>query len=480
MATVSIGDLLSRLRSAGGDTADIEVKSAAGGLPQTLTETLCGLANLPGGGWVVLGLDEQAGFAPVRLGDLQTLKQGLASKARSCTPPVVVDVGQAVVDGLDVIVARVAECARSAKPCRVAGQGWVRSWDGDYRMSELEEQAFLRHREPPRFDCEPVTGAHLSDLDPNLVGFWSRAARENDPGGLGRFTDDDELLVRAGVVTDALVPSRAGLLALGIHPQQFFPRFVVNLSAADATDPGGGVRAREPATLSGPIPVMLEGALEWARKVFLRSAVEEPDGSVRDRWQYPLEAVRELVANALVHRDLDAWAQGMAVEVRLTPDRFVVTNPGGLYGITTDRLGRAGTTSARNGRLIEICRYARTSDGGRVVETLASGIPRVLESLREAKLPVPLFQDTGIRFTVVLQRNAAQRPAHGLTNSSERAVLLALAGGPVKVAELEQLTGLKAPTIRRALRGLAARAQVEQIGGRGQVTTYRRMTPLSR
>lgn len=480
MATVSIGDLLSRLRSAGGDTADIEVKSAAGGLPQTLTETLCGLANLPGGGWVVLGLDEQAGFAPVRLGDLQTLKQGLASKARSCTPPVVVDVGQAVVDGLDVIVARVAECARSAKPCRVAGQGWVRSWDGDYRMSELEEQAFLRHREPPRFDCEPVTGAHLSDLDPNLVGFWSRAARENDPGGLGRFTDDDELLVRAGVVTDALVPSRAGLLALGIHPQQFFPRFVVNLSAAGVTDPGGGVRAREPATLSGPIPVMLEGALEWARKVFIRSAVEEPDGSVRDRWQYPLEAVRELVANALVHRDLDAWAQGMAVEVRLTPDRFVVTNPGELYGITTDRLGRAGTTSARNGRLIEICRYARTSDGGRVVETLASGIPRVLESLREAKLPVPLFQDTGIRFTVVLQRNAAQRPARGPANSSERAVLLALAGGPVKVAELEQLTGLKAPTIRRALRALAARAQVEQIGGRGQVTTYRRMTPLSR
>jgi len=46
--------------------------------------------------------------------------------------------------------------------------------------------------------------------------------------------------------------------------------------------------------------------------------------------------------------------------------------------------------------------------------------------------------------------------------------------------ELEQLTGLKGPTIRKALRALVARALVEQIGGRGQVTTYRRMTSLSR
>lgn len=58
MAT-DLREMIAELRSAGGDCADIEVKSAAGGLPQSLTSTLSALANLPGGGTIILGLDER-------------------------------------------------------------------------------------------------------------------------------------------------------------------------------------------------------------------------------------------------------------------------------------------------------------------------------------------------------------------------------------------------------------------------------------
>ena len=473
MALPDIDTLLARLLEAGADATDLEVKSAAGGLPRSLGESLCALANLPGGGTVILGLDEATGFSPVQLGGLQALKQGMVSKARTCVPPVSLEVGQAIVDGHPVIVARVAECDRSAKPCRLSGRGWVRGWDGDYRMSELEEQAFLGHREPPRFDRATVRGAKRSDLDPALVSLWSATAREHDPRGLGRF-DGEELLFRAGIVSEKGTPSRAGLLVLGTQPQQFFPRFVVNLSATETGRLGERVRARQATTLTGPIPALLEGALDWARSTFERTAVEGADGAVRDRWQYPLESVRELVANALVHRDLDAWSEGMAVEVRLTADRFVVTNPGGLYGITTDRLGLEGTTSARNGRLVEICRYARAEDGGRVVETLASGIPRVLASLREQQMPMPQFQDAGLRFTVVLRTSTPARP---VLNNSEQTVFAALTTAGSRVAEIEAHTGLKPATIRGVLRALRAKGLVEQIGGRGKVTTYQRTTP---
>jgi ATP-dependent DNA helicase RecG len=51
-----------------------------------------------------------------------------------------------------------------------------------------------------------------------------------------------------------------------------------------------------------------------------------------------------MIANALVHRDLDHWSDGLAVEVRLRRDRLVVANPGGLYGVTVDRLGRDSVT----------------------------------------------------------------------------------------------------------------------------------------
>lgn len=486
-----IDDLLTRLRDAGGDTTDIEVKTSAGGLSPSLNSTLSALANRPGGGWIILGLDENENFSAVNLDDPNALKQGLVGKARACHPPVGLTFHDAQVDGKVVVLTEVAECAPSAKPCRdgASGQAWLRSWDGDFVMSAIEEQAFLRQREQPLFDQQPVIGATVSDLDEKLVSTWQNTVAERDEHGLGRF-HPEERLFRGGVITDTGTPTLAGLLALGVHPQQFFPRFVVNVAALD--DASSGTRAREPQTFSGPIPKILDASMQWARRNFGTAVIADETGSVRDARDYPLEAFRELIANALVHRDLDSWSRGKAIEVRLRPDRLVVSNPGGLYGITVDRLGREGTTSARNALLIEICRYTRTTDGDRVVETLASGIPRVLDTLKREKHPAPLFQDNGASFTVVLRRrsdtppppphsavpgvggtgNLPQAPTQRAFNDTEAAILKQLAVGPKDVKELELLTGRKGPTLRRNLRTLRDEGRVQQLGGRGRPTTY--------
>lgn len=57
-----LDDVVRILRRSGGDNSAIEVKSAAGGLPVSLTPSLSALANLPGGGTIILGLDERTGF----------------------------------------------------------------------------------------------------------------------------------------------------------------------------------------------------------------------------------------------------------------------------------------------------------------------------------------------------------------------------------------------------------------------------------
>ena len=108
MNSGDLNSVVSELRAAGGDTAGIEVKSAAGGLPASLTSTLSALANLPGGGLIILGLDERRGFQPVPLANPQALKQGLAAKARSFKPPVQLSIEDGTVDGALVITAILA------------------------------------------------------------------------------------------------------------------------------------------------------------------------------------------------------------------------------------------------------------------------------------------------------------------------------------------------------------------------------------
>ena len=473
-----LSNLVAELRSAGGDSAAVEVKSARGGFPESLTPTLSALANHPGGGLIVLGVDEIDGFQTVGLQDLQAVKQALGSKARAYAPPVRLTIDDAVVDGVAVVAAQVHECDASAKPCRVASTGaaYLRSYDGDYAMSDLEAQGFMAARRPPHFDRNEVHRSSIDDLDPELIDRWSDSVRNRSPLGLGRFEGDD-LLRRAGVLTDTGTITVAGLLALGKYPQEWFPRYVIQAAAMPAPGDLPGTRVHDLAVFDGPIPRMLDGAINWARRNFGTKVVGGPDGVVRDAPGFPLEAFREIIANALIHRDLDAWSESMAVEIRLLPDRIVARNPGGLYGVTVDRLGKESVTSARNARLLSLCQDVRSPEtGARVVEALATGLQKVATELEAASLPAPKYLDAGIGFTVLMSRNPSVttvgRPPEG---SSAQRVLAALGNHAVSVSELQRVTGLSPANIRRVLRQLRDQyGLVEQIGGRGRPTTYRR------
>ncbi len=470
---LDITDLVASLRATGGDTTAVEVKSAAGGIPQSLASTLSALANLPGGGRVILGLDEATGFTPVKLSDPHALKQALGSVARNLTPPVGLTIHDATVDGDLVIVADVAECPVAQKACYVTstGKAYGRSFDGDFELSDLERQAFLVGRTYPRSDQDAVPGSTVADLDPALLADWIATVRERNPGGLGRFGDDAELLRRSAVTTTTGELTVAGLLALGSHPQQFFPRYVIQLASSPA--PGETVRAVGATTLDGPIPTMLAGALAWARRTFTPRIMSD-DGIVRDSHEYPLDAFRELVGNALVHRDHAEWSRGLAIEVRHLSDRLVLTSPGGLFGITVDRLGSEGVTSARNGRLLSICQYVHTrDDGGRVVEALATGIPTVTASLARAGLPPARFIDAGIRFTVILRRGPSSTRRPVIRGRSALAVWEAI-DGERSVDEIRARTGLSTANVRRILRDLRDNRFIVVNGGPGRPTTYHR------
>ena len=255
-------------------------------------------------------------------------------------------------------MARVHELPLTSKPCVVkrAGQAYLRFFDGDYTLSRLEMDGFVANRTRPRFDEIEVPGADYADLDPDRVEDFLATARANDRR-FAAITDDRELLRRNGVVSSDDVPTIAGLLALGIHPQQFLPH--CNIRAALLPDDASPTtRALDATTFTGPLPAMLDDAVAWvARNSRHRLVSNQRTGHVSEVLDPPVTAARELISNALVHRDLSEWASSRAVELRMTGSTFTLVNPGGLYGISVERLGIHRLTSARNRRLIEICKH---------------------------------------------------------------------------------------------------------------------------
>ncbi|MEJ5944304.1 RNA-binding domain-containing protein [Pseudokineococcus basanitobsidens] len=407
MDVEELESLLLRLRAEGSDTADVEVKAAVGGLPTDLATTFSAFANTPGGGVVVLGVDERAGFAVVGVYDAAAAMKAMVAVARqSLDPPVVVHPERLDVAGHVVVVVRVREADLHAKPVRVGatGRAYLRAYDGDYVLSHVEEQAFVASRSTPVSDHAVVAGTSVEDLDEDLLRAYIASCRASS-SSLAAMPDD-EVLFRTGVTAGrGQEVTVAGLLSLGVYPQQHLPNCVIQASVA----PGVGdtaARAEDVRRFDGPIPVMLDEALRWVQRSSRTRLRRAAPGVVRDEPEYPLDAVRELLSNALIHRDLGAHALTTAVTLRLDDARLVVSNPGGLWGITVDRLGLEGITSARNGRLLRICQNVRTRAGDRVVEALATGIPTVLRSLREAGMVAPRFQDRGIGFTVLVPNHA--------------------------------------------------------------------------
>lgn len=448
--------------------------------------TLSAMSNTPGGGFIVFGLDETEGFEASGVYDVSGCRKALASACRSAlVPPISHQSWAERFEAVDLVVAEIPEADPSVKPVRVGatGKAYLRSHDGDFALSPVEEQSFIAGRSAPMFDRQPVEDATRHDLDPDLVASFVDACRASS-SSLARF-DIDELLFRTGVTTGAdQRPSVAGLLALGVHPQQYLPSVVIQAHVARRPDDPPGTRATDPRRFDGPIPRMLADALAWVRRNTGSRIIFGDDGHGRDAPEYPAEAVRELVANALIHRDLGPHAAGTPISLTLEQNKLVLSNPGGLYGISRERLGQQGVTSARNAILIRICQNVRFSREQRVCEALASGIPTVLGSVRRAQMKPPSFFDQAIRFTVVMPNHALLAPeelewltalenrATGLSDVQRHALVMMRRGTLFTNSAFRGEFPMDSRDARRELAGLVERGLATAHGERGG-RTYR-------
>ena len=131
------------------------------------------------------------------------------------------------------------------------------------------------------------------------------------------------------------------------------------------------------------------------------TAIDPKTGVRTDRSEYPIEALREAVLNALIHRDYSVHTQGMPVQLRMYSDRIEIESPGGLHGrIHIDQLGKV-QPDTRN----PVIATAMETLG--LTENRYSGIPTIQRVLREAELPAAEFSSTRGDFKVIIRKQAA-------------------------------------------------------------------------
>ena len=187
-----------------------------------------------------------------------------------------------------------------------------------------------------------------------------------------------------------------------------------------------------------------------------------------DIWDYPLLAIREAIANALVHRD---YFEGREVQVKVYDDKIWFNNLGGLLeGITLEELLSAHASRPRNPLIANIFYTAG------IIESLGSGIERMRNALKEQNLPEPKIEANHVEFNLWFMKDIYTEDylrQLGLNERQVKAVMYVKQKGSVTNREYREINkNISKPMASIDLNELVDRKIFERIGVTGRGTKY--------
>lgn len=362
----------------------LERKRSAGQMKE-IRKNICAFANdLPGhgeAGVLLIGVEDDGRLADLEIDD-RTLRRlvGLG-KDGTILPMPTMAVEKRQLAGSEIVVILVEPS--DVPPVRSAGVVWVRVGP-TVRAATPHEERLLSERRRARdvnFDMRPARGTKLTDLDQDYLRnrYLPQAVApevlEQNERPLERQLRSLRLLPR-----DSDCPAWGALLAFSRDPREWLPSAYVQFLRFDGphlTDPISHQKV-----ISGRLEDVVLGSeqlIDLNIAVETRFVGQERESRHPD---YPIEALRQLVRNALMHR---TYETNTPVRVYWFPDRVEITSPGGLYGIV-NRSNFGGDLIAHRNPLVAEIMYRLG-----FAQRFGVGIPTVYRELERNGNPEPVF-----------------------------------------------------------------------------------------
>lgn len=479
--------------------ADVEYKSAAGGLPRSLWETYSAFANT-GGGTIWLGVAQKGGRLEVQgveqpekvVSDLWSLLNNREKVSRNLLSNEHIRVLPTPDPGRALLAMEVPRASRRDRPVYVGTDPfrgtYRRSSEGDYLCRDDEVRRMFADQADESADSRVLEGFGWDDVHPESLRQFRNRFASARPGHPWLAEDDLALLARlGGWRRDRQRPQEgltvAGLLMFGreqaIRDPAAVPGFHLDYRERFSDDPA--VRWTDRITLDGT----WEGNLfQFYQRTLLKLSagpgIKQPfqiDDEGYRRATTPVhEALQEALVNALIHADY-AGQGGIVIDRYL--DRFEFSNPGTLL-LSREQLLEGGVSECRNRSLQQMFQMLGAGDkAGSGIDKIRTSwaaqhwqSPRLAESFRPDRvklvlpmvstLPEDVIETLGRRFGEAFQKRNADEV---------QALVTAEVAGEITNQRLQEALSLHRVDITRLLRGLV-RDKLLIADGQGRGTRY--------
>lgn len=450
--------------------------------PAASLKTICAFANDLnnwGGGYIVIGVRDEkdkprelVGVSPQRA---DGFLKDILNKCRLIQPAYMPIAEPVQYLGMDFIVLWCpgGSTRPYSSPKAIGSKSerihWVRRLASTVKPNHEEERDLYTLANQVPFDDRPNHAARLDDMSITLIKSYLRAVGSSlyERADAMDFVELCRSMHIADGPTEYVRPLNVGLLFFCPNPERFFPYAQIDVVEFPHGEGGDTIVEH---TFRGPLNVQLDDALRYLANniVFERITKSGTGGPSERRLNYPPDALKEALANAVYHKGYD---EREPVEVRVLPDRIeILSHPGADRSISLEGLKsfRMACRRYRNRRIGEYLKELGLTEGRN------TGVHKMLKALRENGSPDPLFETDDERLwfitTIYAHRDAAASATRTAPSRDERreTILAYLANNPDStIAAVHKALDIPIATLNRDLAALRANGRLERQGPRG-------------
>ncbi|MFT4099640.1 MAG: ATP-binding protein [Burkholderiaceae bacterium] len=423
-----------------GESETLELKRSTAELRRA-GETLCAFLNGEGG-QVLIGVGPNGRIVGQQVAD-STLRD-IAAMLGRFEPAARVEVRRVGVGGDRQVIVLDAPPARQFVPFVFESKPYKRVGSTTTVMSQEEYAQLLldRNHSRHRWENQPAIGVRLEDLDHEEILRTRQTAIEQRRLSAGTSMDVGDILDRLGLRVDGHVTQAAQML-YGTRFLPHYPQALLKLGRFRGTRITGDILDNKQEYLHAF--AMVREAIAWLDRTLPLSA-RFPKGSIlrEDRLPVPAEALREIIINAVIHRDASNPSSYVAIAV--FDDRIEIHSIGSFpTGIRAELLSQEHRSIPRNPLLAGA--FHRTG----AIEVWGRGTNRVIDACRAYGIADPTFAEVSGAVTVTFKAEVVAE-AKGLVPSGHQAgtklapsphqvQVLELAVAPHALAELMRPSG---------------------------------------
>ena len=340
-----------------------------------IVETCAAFATAHGG-TIYVGISPNGEAAGVNVGK-GTMEDIINKIASSTSPRLVPSVSTTIKNGVTVINVLVKEAP--SKPVWAFDRPLRRSGRSNQRLSQEEAMQLFMDSRNLTWDTTILDGPTLKDVDSTAVRRFLELANAERRWSVSSKTPAEKVLSQLGLCQGKRLKV-AGVLLFGRNPQQYMTQAMVRCARFKGITEINFIDMK---IIQGNIIDQLEQAMTFIERN-IRMGAEIKGLRREDQWEYPLDALREALVNAICHRDYTSTAN---VQVRIFDDRLEIWNPGELpAGMTVDDLRKEHESKPRN-RLIANAFFLI-----KYVEQFGTGTRRIIDDCQSRGLPEPEFR----------------------------------------------------------------------------------------